>query len=64
MEMENIKGNQSAMKNKISEMKSTLEGIDRQVEAEDQTNDLKDGVAEDTQSEQQQEKKFPQMKIV
>ena len=35
MEMENRKGDQSEMKNTISEVKSTLEGINRYDEAEE-----------------------------
>ena len=58
MDMKIIKGNQSEM-NTISEIKSTLAGINRVDEAENQITDLENGVAEETISEQQQEKKNP-----
>ena len=51
-ELENIKKNQS-------EMKSTLQGINSGVdEVEDQIRDLEDKEAENTQSEQQKEKRI------
>ena len=49
--MEMIKGNQSEMKNAISEMKSILEGINRVDEVEDWITDIKDGEVKDTQSD-------------
>ena len=39
------------MKTTISEIKSTLEGINRVDEKEDQIGNIEDGIAEDTQSE-------------
>lgn len=45
------------MKNAVSETKNTLKGINRLHEAADRISDLEDGVAEDTQSEQQREKR-------
>ena len=45
------------MKYTITEMKNTLEGINRRLdEAGDRISDLEDKVAENTQSEQQKEK--------
>ena len=49
--MEIIKGNQSEMKNALSEMKSILEGINRVNKEEDQTTNIEDGEAKNTQSE-------------
>ena len=49
--MEIIKGNQSEMKNTVSEMKIILEGINRVDKEEDWTTDIQDGEAKDTQSE-------------
>lgn len=39
-------------------MKSTLEGINRMDKTKDQNSDIENGVAEDIQSEQQQEKRI------
>ena len=47
MEMEIIKGNQSEMKNTISEMKSIFEGINRVEEEEDRNSNREDGEAKD-----------------
>ena len=48
------------MKITITEMKNTLEKLNNRLdEAEDQISDLEDKVAENTQSEQQQEKRIP-----
>ena len=44
------------MKNTTSEIKNTLEGINKLDKAEHQISDLEDGIEEDTQLEQQQEK--------
>ena len=52
MKMESIEGNQS-------EMKSTLERINRVDEAEDCISNLEEGVVEETQSEQQEQKNNP-----
>ena len=47
------------MKNTITEMKNTLDGINSGVhKTEDQIRDLKDQKAENSQSEQQKEKRF------
>ena len=43
MEMEIIKGNQSEMKNTLSEMKSILNGINEVIKEEDQMTYIKDG---------------------
>ena len=51
MEMGIIKGNQSQMKNTLSEMKSMLNGINGVNKEEDWTTDIEDGEAKDTQSE-------------
>ena len=56
MEMKNTTGSQSEMKNTISKMKNILERTNRVNETEDQTSNIGDMLAEDTQSEQQQEK--------
>ena len=46
------------MKNKITEMKITLQGMNSRLDkAEDWVSNLKDKVAENTQSEQQKESK-------
>ena len=44
--VDNIKRNQSEMKNLITEIKNTLDGISRLEEAEEQTRDLEDRVME------------------
>ena len=49
---------QSEIKNTIMEMKTTLPGINRLDEAEDQISSLEDKGAENTQSEQQKEKRI------
>ena len=47
------------MKNSISDMKNTLEGINSRLdEAEDQISNLVGKIAENTQSEHQKEKRF------
>ena len=57
-DIETIKKSQSEMKNTINEMKNTLEGINSRLgEAEDRISDFEDKVAENTQSDQQKEKK-------
>ena len=43
MEMENIKWNQSGMKNTLSELKSMLEGINKVDKKEDQTTVIEEG---------------------
>ena len=53
METEIIKGSQSEIKNALPEMKSTLEGINRVEEDEDQNTDIEDGEAKDIKSELQ-----------
>ena len=54
MEPEDIKKVAVGMKNTLTEMKNTLQGINSGVdEAEDQIRDLKDKKAENTQSKQQ-----------
>ena len=58
-EIENIKGNQSEMKNTIFNMKRILEEINTVDEVEDRNSNLEDRIVEDTQSGQQQEKKIP-----
>ena len=55
--METLK--KSEMKNTLNEMKNTLEGINRAGEAEGQISNLEAKEAENTQSEQQKEKKSP-----
>ena len=57
--MENLIGNQAEMKNTLSEMMSTLKGINRVDEMVDRISDI----VEDTQSEQQHGK-TKKMKIV
>ena len=65
MEIENIKKNQSEMKTTITEMKNILQGINSKVdEAEDQIREMGDKEAENTQSEQQKEKRIRKMGIV
>lgn len=51
--MENMKGYQSEMKTAISEIKSTLDRINRMDKTEDWISEIEDGVAEETQWEQQ-----------
>ena len=54
-ELENIKNNQTELKNAISEMKNTLEGIISRInEAEELISELEDRVAQITAMEQQQ----------
>ena len=50
--------NQLEMKNAISEMKNTLEGINKMNGVEDQISELEDKVKNNTQSEQQNEKRL------
>ena len=57
-ERENIKKNQSELKNTITEMKITLQGTNSRLDyAEEWINDLDDRVVEITQSNQQKEKR-------
>ena len=60
MEMEILKGNQSEMKNTVSETRSVLngmnKGINRVNKEEDQMPYLEDGKAKDTQSECQEKR--------
>ena len=57
--MENIKKNQSELKNIIAEMKNTLEGINSRLnDTEEHTSDVQDSVMEITQLEQQKEKQI------
>ena len=59
MKLESIKKNKSEMKNILTEMKNTLQGTNSVVdEAKDQIRDLEDKEAENTQSEQQKEKRI------
>ena len=59
MEIGNIKKNHSEIKNILTELKTTLQGINRdRDETEDKIRDLKDKGAENTQSEQQKEKRI------
>ena len=59
METENIQKNQSEMKNTVIKKKNILGEINsRWDETKDLTSDLEDKVAENTQSEQQQEKRI------
>ena len=57
-EIENIKKNQSEMKNLITEIKNTLEGINRIEETEEQTSNLEHRVMESNEAEQKREKKI------
>ena len=60
MEIENIKNNQSEMKNTLTEKRTTLQGINNTVdEIEDQISNLAEKEAENTQWEQPKEKKNP-----
>ena len=53
------------MKNTLTEMKNMLQGISNGVdEAEDQIRDLEYKKTENTQSEQQKEKRTPKIRIV
>ena len=52
--MEIIKGNQSEMKNTLSELKGILVGINTVGEEEGWNTDIEDREAKDTQSEQQE----------
>ena len=52
------------MKNTITKMKNTLEISSILDEAEDQISNLGEKVAENTQSEQQQEKRIQKKRIV
>ena len=57
--IENIKKNQSELKNTITKMKNILEGINSRLnKAENQIGNLGDKIAENTQSEQQKEKRI------
>ena len=58
--METLK--KSEMKNTLNEMKNTLEGINRAGEAEGQISNLEAKEAENTQSEQQKEKRIQKSK--
>ena len=56
--VENIKKNQSGMKNTITEMEIKLEGINRRLhEEQDQISDLEDKASENTHSEQETKRK-------
>ena len=58
-DIETMNKKQLEVKNAISEMKNTLEGIKRRLdEAEDRISDLKNKVEANTQSEQQKEKRL------
>ena len=58
-ELENIKKNQSELRNKIIEMKSALEGINSRVgDTEEHISDFEDRIMEITQTEQQKEKQI------
>ena len=58
-EIETIKKYQLEIKNTITQMKNTSEGLNiRLDEAEDQISNLNDKVAENFQSEQQKEKRI------
>ena len=58
-EIENTKKNQSELKNIITDMKNTLEGIIISLnDAEERISNLEDRVVETTQSEQQKEKRI------
>ena len=64
-EIENIKIETENIKKSQSEMKNTLQGINRdRDETEDKIRDLKDKGAENTQSEQQKEKRILKIRIV
>ena len=55
--MENIKKNQSELKNIVIEMKNTLEGVNSRLgKTEECISDPEDRIMEITQSEQQKEK--------
>ena len=56
MELEIIKGNQSEIKNTLSEMRSVLNGINKVNKEEDQMTYKEDGKAKDTQSEWQEKR--------
>ena len=65
MKIENIKKNQSEMKNTILKMKNTLQGIDSNVdEAEYQISNLGYKEAENIQSEQEKEKIIQNMRVL
>ena len=56
MEMKIIKGNQSEMKNTLSEIKIILGGINRVGKEEARTTDIEYEKAKDTQSERQEKR--------
>ena len=59
MELENIKNNQPEMKNTLTKTKNALQGINSGVdEAEDQIRDLEGNETDNTQLEQQKEKRI------
>ena len=65
MEVENIKNNQLDIKNAITEIKNALQGINNRVdEANNQISDLEYKKAENTQLEQQKEKKIEKIRTV
>ena len=57
-EIENIKKNQSDLKNIITEIKNTLEGNNRLDDVEEQSSNLEDRVLEITQLKQQRKKRI------
>ena len=58
-DLQELKRNQATMKNKINEIKNTLEGINsRKTEAEERISDLEDKIVEITTTEQNKEKRM------
>ena len=58
-DVEELKRNQAMMKNKINEIKNTLDGINsRKTEAEERISDLEDKMVEITTAEQSKEKRM------
>ena len=58
-DLEELKGKQTMMNNKINEMKNSLEGISSRItEAEEWTSDLEDKIVEITTTHQNKEKRM------
>ena len=58
-DLEELKGKQTMMNNKINEMKNSLEGISSRItEAEEWTSDLEDKIVEITTTDQNKEKRM------
>ena len=61
-DLEELKNKQTEMNNTITEMKTTLEGINSRITEAEQISDLEDRIVEFTAVEQNKEKRMKEMK--